>query len=322
MKRFIVTESEKEQIRKQHKDLKKILIEKLHEKYENPRILISEDSDWREIAKTGCDVFKVSSPIKYKYSNGTTALKVIVDNPFMSAYVAKNGATTKFDIGDYLYFFENGTFDIYDGKEIANKNWVKKQTLKWGCKALEDFKNKKPYQTQELPQTSKEQEDMLAYYKSDRGGKWKEEREIESWNLRNFRKEHVPDSERYWKPNGIELYRPITGLDAEIGTTSSSENVKNKEAEASVSNCIKTIDEYWRQFIKKLYPNPNPRLKAGTQACVNQHYGDGDWGGVFSGKDKKYDRIIEVLTRMRPEYDKHKAPVEDSPWLLIPRDAQ
>jgi hypothetical protein len=320
MKKFVITEAEKKEIReKQHKELKKILIKKLQEKYENPRILISEQTDWRDTAITGCKVFSTTTPKKARMkSDGKTVIKISADTPFVTAYVSKNGNDGKFVVGDVLFFFEDLTYVVYD----PTNNWAVKGTYKWGCKAVEDLKNVKPYETNKLEQNSKEQEDMLVYYKSDDGGGWKEERDIKSYDLRNYRKEHVPNSEKYWKPNGIELYRTISGLESDITTTSSKESTNSTMAEASIKKCINAIDTYWKQYSKKLYPNPEPKLKSGVQACVNQHYGDKDWGKFLSTKDKKYDQIIDTLTRNRAEYDGHYAPAENSPWLLKPRNYQ
>jgi hypothetical protein len=315
MKKFVITESEKKEIReKQHKELKKILIKKLQEKYENPRILISEQTDWRDTAITGCKVFSRTTPKKARMvSDGKTVIKISADTPFVTAYVSNNGNDGKFVVGDVLFFFEDLTYVVYD----PTNNWAVKGTYKWGCKAVEDLKKVKPYETNQLDSSSQEKEQMLTYYKNQG---WREQKEVPPYELRQWVEEHVPDSERYWKDTGgIKLWKKRTGIEVGAAETSASEDVYSQNSEVSIKACIKTLDSYWRQFTKNLASSPTPNLRNAAQSCIEQHYGEDDWGGFLSNKDKKYDEIIETLTRQRAYYDNHRAPEEDSPWLLKPR---
>jgi hypothetical protein len=139
MKKFIVSESEKNQILKQHKDYKFILENKLEEK-----IFISEQI----AAPTGNDLITKAKSVCPTLKNGSFVK--VSENRAIKITATKDGSISavtnkpKYVTGDVLIYKNDMTFDVYDGTKAANNSWIKKGTYKWKCAGLnaqaDDFK--------------------------------------------------------------------------------------------------------------------------------------------------------------------------------------
>jgi hypothetical protein len=126
MKKFIITESEKNEILNQHNKFKSILKNKLTEQISplTGRELINK-------AKEVCPSLKRLG--SFVTSNGKRAIKVVADKDG-SMNAASN--QPKYVVGDILIYNDNMTYDVYDGTKAKNNTWEKKGTYKWKCAGL------------------------------------------------------------------------------------------------------------------------------------------------------------------------------------------
>ena len=139
MKKFIVSESEKNEILKQHKDYKFILENKLEEKiFISEQIAAPTGNDLITKAKSVCPSLKNGSFVKV---GGNRAIKITATKDGSISAVTNK---PKYVTGDVLVYKNDMTFDVYDGTKAANNTWVKKGTYKWKCAGLnaqaDDFK--------------------------------------------------------------------------------------------------------------------------------------------------------------------------------------
>jgi len=139
MKKFIVSESEKNEILKQHKDYKFILENKLEEKiFLSEQLAAPTGNDLITKAKSVCPTLKNGSFVKV---GGNRAIKITATKDGSLSAVTNK---PKYVTGDVLVYKNDMTFDVYDGTKVANNSWVKKGTYKWKCAGLtaqsDDFK--------------------------------------------------------------------------------------------------------------------------------------------------------------------------------------
>jgi hypothetical protein len=261
------------------------------------------ESDKLEILKKHRELLKEQATVPAEEADLKTLHDLVKSGCLKQGTIYRNTDTKKYfyraknKSGKEIDFFPDMTFKYVDGSESG----------KWKCPELK---------SQIAPiedKSSRQRNEMLAYYKTSDGGGWKEESEVPAQDFDKYAKEHVPNSEKFWSPNGIELYKERKEIAAAAETIRTNAKTIKTDRSIDKNECKRQLESYWTLFSKHLSDNPDPEQKNVVQACINQHYGE--WRN-------KFDDISDALTGIKPSFGSDRGPVTKSTWRLLPKSYQ
>jgi hypothetical protein len=340
MKKFILKESEKEEILKKHLEFKNILDRKKN--------LVSEQSQKLtgdaliEKAIEVCDKLKSGTikPLKGKDDKGNMV------NEKCIKLVATSDNLPKYLKDDILVFKNNMTYDVYDGKKAVNNNWEKKGTYSWACKNLTTAQQPIAPTPPEPPKPSQDVQYLGGYTATkpkdyDLNPNNYDTRTIGGvlYYRNKTQSSYVnPEKEKYENQDQKDYIESLTTAKYTINplvsqrsglvkinfetVDSESKNlfpqgltayINRSEFTKDDRKCKKLIDDYWEEYLVGL-PYKEGAIKfnmdkAKVQYCVSSHP-DNKWPGLgtlgIGGGEKDLSKKINVLRGSSSELFKGK----------------
>jgi len=232
MNKFIIGESERNEILSKHNFFKIVLEEKKFDEESNLKNILKEQEDWRRRMFKACDILRDNSEqVRFRGSN---KIKLILNDDVIQDINISSGKSLPFKKDDYLIIYESANGFMYDWYKKGQN--ARSSTGTWTCGGIltsqQELKKQKDDQAvidkkkqDDLDKQKKEElEKKLTKFKSEyQGGGWSEEKDVDPTiisisNPSTYTKIFYDTNTGTEGTTGIALYRPLKGGVSSITT--------------------------------------------------------------------------------------------------------